>query len=307
MDTVPPPPSSDAHVSKRDLQMQLNALQKDVADLTKALDQSTPTDDDTIAKAIVEGVGGKSFGEIINQDHVGSNGDGFDFSIDIPEGASTLLSQLARTQRALKDTKLERDKLARELQEERSRTTERRGSISPVPGASTTEALAKMRQLYESLEKDHQLMSLTLENSEKIRVQQKELILLLQDGGAASSSRGRRLSQSPAPRARKSSPRVSPDRRERARRVTPEITSDYLITEVGSNSKSPSPSPSPSPPTISVKAVRKDNGKKENHLGGTNGRVRRGSKAFDEPVKSTRTKKTTGKTKVSSNGQRSFR
>ena len=67
--------------------MQLNALQKDVADLTKALDQSTPTDDDTIVKAIVEGVGGKSFGEIINQDHVGSNGDGFDFSIDIPEGA----------------------------------------------------------------------------------------------------------------------------------------------------------------------------------------------------------------------------
>ncbi|GMH73739.1 hypothetical protein TL16_g06270 [Triparma laevis f. inornata] len=233
------PPSSTSHVSKRDLQSQLTALQSDVAELTKALEKSTPQDDDdTIAQAIVDGVKGKSFGELINDNkgYAGEEGKGGSFgnsfgseacfAIDIPAGASTLLSQLARTQRALQDVKLERDRAVRELQEERERSRGggRRGSrgSSPcaIPGASTTEALKKMRQLYESLEKDHQLMSLTLENSEKIRLE-------LQEPESQSQSQSE----------------PSHDKRQGA---------------------------------------------------------------LDEPVK-TRTKKTTGKTKASTNGQRSFR
>lgn len=62
--------------------------------------------------------------------------------LDIPAGASTLLSQLARAQRIIQDVTAERDELKEKLAD--ARDAGRPRSLSP----HSTEALAKMHELY---------------------------------------------------------------------------------------------------------------------------------------------------------------
>ena len=62
--------------------------------------------------------------------------------LDIPAGASTLLSQLARAQRVIQDVTQERDELQRRLRDAEGAQRPRENS------PHSTEALAKMRELY---------------------------------------------------------------------------------------------------------------------------------------------------------------
>ncbi|GMI53179.1 hypothetical protein TeGR_g10680 [Tetraparma gracilis] len=256
---APAPPSQS------DLASQLSALQRDVADLTAAMDTASPPPhalaDDALGKAalaslppslsssqdldldprpggMTKPIGGVTAG--FNA-QIGTHSDNPSLTavdFDIPAGATTLLSQLARAQRSLRDTTQERDELLLENRRlragaggaggecintgRRSRSSERRSPPArgaPSQGgerlaASNADALIKMRQLMESLEKDHELLRLTLENSEKVRLQQKELIHLLQDHRVTAAPAGRsRRSQSPAPRrSTTASPRREPSR-----------------------------------------------------------------------------------------------
>ena len=124
----------------------------------------------------------------------------------------------------------------------------------------SAEALNKMKQLCESLERDRELLHLTLENSEKVRRQQKELILLMQDRRhRGTSPRGRR-SQSPAPkgaarmRRRSASPGSAFASRSPESRRRNLATSDILVNNLSSVSSS---SPGPSPPPTRTRTTMK--------------------------------------------------
>jgi hypothetical protein len=246
-------PELSSSVTKRELAAQLSALQNDVAELTAAFDHSeagaASSQGATLADEALQSIRGQReaasasgtnlYSSANNFLEQGENSDNPSVScvdFDIPKGATTLLSQLARAQRSLQIITQERDSLQLELARVkrgspdggRSKTPSTRSRSPSNSSNHHADALIKMRQLFESLEKDHELLRLTLENSEKIRLQQKELIHLLQDhrvtnpnsGGtrdgsvpASSRASGRsRRSQSPAPRRTSVSASVSPGR-----------------------------------------------------------------------------------------------
>ncbi len=256
--------------SKLELQSQLAALQNDVAELSATLQMGgckplAPTIANAFIKDVSSSSGGNSTqGLTASAPHASSfnehisNSDGpalgeNDLYVELPQGASTLLAQFARAQRALAAVTKQRDELLVEVGSLRQEKTDReRRSSSP-----NSDALSKMRDLYISLEKDHELLRLSLTSSERVRLQQKELIHLLHSHRMNGSSNGRsRRSQSPAPRraSRGGVGSMSPVRRSS---VGPDgtVSSDILHSRASNgsngaaNKRNDNGAPLPPPPT----------------------------------------------------------
>jgi hypothetical protein len=170
-------PKNSTRVSKRELEQQIQALQLEVDELNDKFNitDGRPTGGGSIADELIAskveqrvnsalsggfgevspgfigvppvsrtgGVEPKSFNGLLADipDHP-SLGISSSNLLDIPAGASTLLSQLARAQRIIQDVTAERDELKEKLAD--ARDAGRPRSLSP----HSTEALAKMHELY---------------------------------------------------------------------------------------------------------------------------------------------------------------